>query len=169
MYINLLYIPLFSFAYLVFLFFSSFPLKICQFYFHCFIPPLVPCFHFVLQFVLYLVVFLTGRQTFWFPLFTRSVCCTLFLLDCFDFAYRCICISVYSVTFFIFVLNICLYVGLLQFCGVFLFLFSFFCIFFYYYFLFFKILFIFLNLLLFFYLYSFICLFYCSFPLAVNL
>ena len=34
-----------------------------------------------------LVLFLTGRYNFWFPLFTGSISCTLFLLDCFDFAY----------------------------------------------------------------------------------
>ena len=38
---------------------------------------------------------------FWFPLFTRSIYCTLFLLDYFDFAYRCICIRVYSIIFII--------------------------------------------------------------------
>ena len=36
------------------------------------------------------------------------------------------CISVYSVTFFIVVINLCLYTGLLRFCGVFLFFFFFF-------------------------------------------
>jgi len=40
-------------------------------------------------------------HNFWFPLFARSVYCTLFLLKCFDFAYGCICICVYSVTLFI--------------------------------------------------------------------
>jgi len=81
----------------------------------------------------------------------------------FDFAYGCIC--VYSGTLFLVVINLCLYVGLLHFCGVFLFfpffflLFSFFII----------LIFTFLNLLYFFYIYSFICLLYYSFPLAVNL
>ena len=63
--------------------------------------------------------FCSGRYNFWFPLFARSVYCTLFLLDCFDFAYGCICICVYSVTLFILVINLCLCPGLLQFCGVF--------------------------------------------------
>ena len=74
-------------------------------------------------------------------------------------------IYVYSVTFFTVVINLCLYVGLLQFC-VFLFfpLFSFFFIFFP---LFLN--FNFLNLLYFFYIYSFVCFSSCSFPLAVNL
>ena len=40
----------------------------------------------------------------------------------------CICICVYSVTLFIVVINLCLYIGLLQFCGVFLFSFSLFII-----------------------------------------
>ena len=60
---------------------------------------------------------LTGRYHFQFLLFTRSIYCTLFLLDCFDFAYGCIYICVYSVTIFL-VINLCLYVGLLQFCEV---------------------------------------------------
>ena len=34
-----------------------------------------------------LILFLTGRYNFLFPLFARSIYCTLFLLDCFDFAY----------------------------------------------------------------------------------
>ena len=71
----------------------------------------------------------------------------------------CICICVYSVTLFIVVINLCLYVGLLQFCGVFLFFF----------FSLSLIILIFLNLLYFFYVYSFVCLSYYSFPLAVNL
>ena len=48
------------------------------------------------------------------------------------FAYGCICICVYSVTLFIVVINLCLYVGVLQFCGVFLF--SFFFLFFFLFF-----------------------------------
>ena len=59
--------------------------------------------------------------------------------------------------FFVVVINFCLYVGLLQFCGAFLFSFLFF------------ITLIFLNVFYFFYTYSFVCLSYCSFPLAVNL
>ena len=86
-----------------------------------------------------------------------------FLLGCFDFAYGCICICVYSVTLFVVVINLCLYVGLLQFCGVFLFFFLFLLPFFLLYD------FNFLNLLYFFYIYSFICLSYCSCPLIVNL
>ena len=39
---------------------------------------------------------LTGRYHFRFPLFTRSIYCTLFLLDCFDFVYRCICLCVWA-------------------------------------------------------------------------
>ena len=96
MYINLLHLPLFNFAYLFFLSFLS-SQHICQFCFHCFIPHLAPCFSFVFQFVLQLVLFLTGRYNFWFPLFTRSIYCTLFLLDCFDFAHGYICICVYPI------------------------------------------------------------------------
>ena len=53
---------------------------------------MAPCFSFVFQFVLQLVLFLIGGYHFWFPLFTESIYCTLFLLDCFDFAYGCTCI-----------------------------------------------------------------------------
>ena len=56
---------------------------------------------------------------FWFPLLAKSIYCTLFLLDCFNFAYGCICIYVHSVILFISVINLCSYVGLLQFCGAF--------------------------------------------------
>ena len=38
------------------------------------------------------------------------------MLDCFDFAYECI--RIYSVTLPIVARNLCLYIGLLQFCGV---------------------------------------------------
>ena len=54
-------------------------------------------------------------------MFAGSIYCTLFLLDCFDFAYRCRHIWIYSVTLLIVVIKLCLYIGLLQFCGVFLF------------------------------------------------
>ena len=56
---------------------------------------MAPYFSFVSQFVLKLVLFLTGRYNFWFPLFAGSIYCTLFLLDCFDFAYGYICILHY--------------------------------------------------------------------------
>ena len=92
---------------------------------------------------------------FWFPLFAGSIYCTLFLLDCFDFAYGYICICVYSVTLFIVVINLCLFVGLLQFYGVFLFLFL----------LSFFIILIFFNLLHFFYIYSLVCFPTVLFPL----
>ena len=94
MYIKL-HLPLFNFAYLFFLSFLS-SQHICYFCFHCFIPHLAPCFSFVFQFVLKLVLFLTGKYNFWFPLFTRSIYCTLFLLDSFGFAYRYIFIRVYA-------------------------------------------------------------------------
>ena len=43
------------------------------------------------------VLFLTGKYNFLFPLFTWSIYCTLFLMDCFHFAHVCICICVYSI------------------------------------------------------------------------
>ena len=66
MYINLLYLPLFNFSYLFFLSFLSLlsSQDICYFYFHCFIPQIASCFSFVFQFVLKLVLFLTGKYNF---------------------------------------------------------------------------------------------------------
>ena len=162
MYINLLYLSLFNFAYP---FFLSFLLNI----FVCFLfIGLFPNWHlaFVLFSSLCFSQFYSSRYNFWFPLLTMSIYCTLFLLDCFDFAYGCICICIYSVTFFIVVIILCLYTGLLQFCE-----FSFFFLFFLsssVSFLFLTIL-TFLNLLHFFLHLIFVCLSYCSFPLAVNL
>ena len=105
------------------------------------------------------IFILIDKYNFRFPLITRSSYCTLFLLDCFDFAYGFICICVYSVTIFIVVINLCLYVGLLQFWGVFLL---------FIYFFPFSFL-IFLTYNYFFYIYSFVCLSYCCFAFAVNL
>ena len=158
MFINI-HLPLFNFAYVFFL--SS--QHICQFCFHCFIPHLAPCFSFVFQFVLQ---FSSGRYNFWFPLFAGPIYCTIFLLDCFDFAYGCIRICVYSVTLFI-VIN--LYIGLWQFCGGLLFFFFLFSLFFHFSFFFIILIFNFLSLSYFFYIYSFVCLSYSSFPLAVHL
>ena len=49
----------------------------------------------------FLFVFLTSKYNFLFPLFTGSIYCTLFLLDCFDFAHGYICIGVYFIIFII--------------------------------------------------------------------
>ena len=146
MYKDLLYLPLFNFAYLFFLFFFflSFPLNL--FVSFIFIA-LFPNWHLALVLFSSLCFsqFCSGRHNFLFLLFTRSIYCTSFSLECFDFTYGCICICVYSVTLFIVVINLCLYIGLLQFWRVvFFFLFSFFN-------------FNFLNLLLFF-LHLFLCL-----------
>ena len=94
--INFPYLPLFNFAYLFFLFFISFPLN--MFISFVFIA-LLPTWHIAL--VLFLVcalvsLILTGRYHFQFLLFTRSIYCTLFLLDCFHFVYRCICVCVWA-------------------------------------------------------------------------
>ena len=134
MYINLLYLPLFNFAYL---FFLSFPLNIfVSFVFTA----LFPTWHLALvlfsSLCLKLALFLTGKYNFWFPLFTSSIYCTLFLLDCFDFAYECTCICVYSVTLFIVVINLCSTLG---FCNSVAFSFSFFTsVFFFSYFVFYN-------------------------------
>ena len=42
-----------------------------------------------------LALFSSFVLNFWFPLLTGSIYCTLFLLDCFDFAYKCIYMCVY--------------------------------------------------------------------------
>ena len=162
MYINLLYLLLFNFAYLFFLFFLCFPLNI--FVSFIFIT-LFPNWHIVLVLFSSLCFSFVLVDNFCFPLFIRSIYYTLFLLNCFDFAYGYTCFCVYSVTLSIVVINLCLYIGLLLFCGLFLFS----CLFFFS-FLFIIILFLnFLNLLYFFYIYSVVCLSYCSFPIAVNL
>ena len=121
MYINLLHLPLFKFAYLFFLFFLFFPLNI--FVSFIFIA-LFPNWHFALVLFssLCLHQFCSSRYNFWFPLFLGQYC-ILFLLDYYDSAHGCICICVYSVTLFIVVINLCLYIWPLQFCGVFLFFF----------------------------------------------
>ena len=164
MYINLLYLLLFNFACIFFLFFLSFPLNIfVSFIFIALFP------NWKLALVLFPSLcfnqFCSGRYNFWFPLFAGSIYCILYLLDYFDFAYGCICICVQSVIFFIVVINLCLYVGLLQFCGVFLFFpFFFFSIFFISLFYNFNL----FKPIIVFYIYSFDCLSYCSFLLAVN-
>ena len=120
MYINLLYLPLFNFVYL---FFLSLPLNILV---QLIFIVLFPSQHLAL--VLFSTfcrsLFCSGRYNFWFPLFAGSVCCTLFLLDCFDFAYGFTCICVYSIKLYIVVINLCFYIGLLQFCGAFFFFLS---------------------------------------------
>ena len=111
---------------------------------------------------------------FWFPLFTRSIYCTLFLLDCFDFAYGGIYMCIFSHTFY------CCYKPLYL-CWIFAILWSFpvflpfffllpYSPFFKKSFLFFIILtFNFLKPIIFFYIYSFVSLSYCSLLLAINL
>ena len=126
MYINLLYLPLFNLASLFFLSFFPFLSTYLLVFFSFIFIALFTTWHLALVFFssLCFSYFCSGRHNFWFPLFAGSIYCTLFLLDCFDFAYGCICICVYSVTLFIVVINLCLYVGLLQFCGIFLLFFS---------------------------------------------
>ena len=162
--INLLYLPLFNFAYLFFLSFLSFLYSqhFVSFIFIALFP------NWQLALVLFSSFcfnqFCLGRYNFWFPLFARSIYYTLFLLHWSDFAYGCICVCVYSVTLFIVAIHLCLYIGLLQFSGVFLF-FSFFVsssIF-----LLFFIILNFKKPIILFYIYFFVCLSYCSFPHAV--
>ena len=154
MYTNLLHLPLFNFAYLFFLFFLSFPLNI---FVSLIFIALYPNWHLglVLFSSLCFSYFCSGRHNFWFPLFARSNYCPLYLLYCFYFAYGCICIYVYSVTLFIVVINLCLYIGPLQFCGVFPFFFLFFFL------LPFLISFLFFIILIFLAYYIFIHLFLC--------
>ena len=91
--VNLLHLPLLTLH--IYSFFTFFPFlsflssqHICYFCFHCFIPNLAPCFSFVFHFVLQLVLFLTGRYNFLFPLLAGSIHCNLCSLDCFEFAYE---------------------------------------------------------------------------------
>ena len=154
MYINLLYLPLFNFEYL---FFLSVPLNIFVSLIFMLYSPVVTLLQFCFPVCVQLVLFLTGRYNFWFPFFTGSIYCTLFLFDCFDFTYGYICI--FSHTFYCCQKPLPLY-------WAFAVLWSF--PFFLLYSFFFSI-FNFLNLLYFFYLYIFVCLSYCSFPIAVNL
>ena len=172
-YINLLYLPLFKFVYLFFLsffFLLSFPLNI--FVSFIFIA-LFPNWHFslVLFSSLCFSQFCSGRHNFWFPLFNRSIYYTLFLLDCFDFAYGCIyiCVCVYSVTLFTVAIQVFICIEFLQFCEGFLIFFFLVLLSFFFFSLFYNFNLIFLNPLYFFYLISFVCLSYCSFPLEVNL
>ena len=162
---HLLYLPLFNAVYLFFLFFLSLPLNIyVSFIF------IALFLNWYLALVLFSTLcfsyFCSDRYNFWFPLLTRSIYCTLFLLECFDFAYGCIYIYVYIQSHFYGCyqpLSVC---GLLQFCEE-----SVFFSFFLSSFIFFPLLynFNFLKTYYFFYIYSFVCLSYCSFLLAVNL
>ena len=126
MYISLLHLPLLKFAYL---FFLSFPLNV--FVSFVFIA-LFPSWHLALVLFSSLCSnqFCSGRYNFWFPLFLCQVNLLYFIFV--GLFWFCLCVYmyiVYSVTLFIVVINLCHYVGLLQFCGVFLlfwFVFSFF-------------------------------------------
>ena len=110
---NLLFLPLFNFACLSVLSFLS-SQHICYFYFHCFIPQLALCFSFVFQFVLsfilvdiiFVFLCLPGQSI------VLYFCWTVFIL------LMGVCICVYSVTLFI-VINLCIYIWPLQFCGAF--------------------------------------------------
>ena len=135
-----------------FLFFLSFPLNISVSFIFI---ALFPNWHFALVLFSSLCFnyFCSSRYNFWYPLFSRSIYCTLYLSNCFDFDYGWICTCVYSVTLSI-VINLCLYTGFLQFCGVFLF----FPLFFFFLFIpFLFYIFNFFNLLYFFYIYSSVC------------
>ena len=152
MYINLLYLSLFNCAYLFFLSFLSFlsSQHTCQFCYHCLFPnwPL----SLVLLSSLCFSQFCSGRNNFWFPLFTASIYCTLFLLDSFILLMG-ICVYVHIHSHFLLLLQSS--ASMLGFCSSVKF--------------FFSLKKLFLNLLLLFYIYSFVCFPYHSFPLAVNL
>ena len=133
MYIHLLYLPLFNAAYLFFLFFLSLPLNIyVSFIF------IALFLNWYLALVLFSTLcfsyFCSDRYNFWFPLLTRSIYCTLFLLECFDFAYGCIYIyvCVYSLTFLLLLsTSVCMWSfavlwGVYLFCFLFSFFFHFF-------------------------------------------
>ena len=112
MYINFLHLPLFNCVSI--LHFLSFPLNILLVLFSLFYSPIGTLLLLLLS-SFFFSQFCSHRYNFWFPLFAGSIYCTLFLLDCFDFVYGCIYVCVCSVTLFIVVIKLCLYVGLLQF------------------------------------------------------
>ena len=81
MYINLLYLPLFSLAYLFFLFLSTYLLVL----FSLLYSQLAPCFSFVFQFVLQIVSFVLVEIIFGFlcllgQSFVLYFCWTVFIL-----------------------------------------------------------------------------------------
>ena len=119
MYINLLYLPLFNFDnYSFFPFLSTYLLAL----FSLLYIPLGTLLWFCFP-VCALISFILVDIIFGF-LCSLGQSIVLYFCFCFEFAYGCICICVYSVTFSI-VINLCLYIALLQFCGVFLFSFFF--------------------------------------------
>jgi len=126
MYVNL-HLPLFNFAYLFFLFLLSFPLNL--FVSFIFIA-LFPNWHLALVlfsslcFISSVLVDITFGFLCLLDQYIVLHCCWTVLI----LRIRCIFICLYSETLFIVVINLCLYIGLLQFCGVFLFSF-FFCFF----------------------------------------
>ena len=90
----------FNFAYLLFLLFPFLSTCLLVLFSLLYSPHgTLLYFHFLVCALVSLI--LTCRYHFQFPLFTRSIYCTLFLLDCFDFVYRCICICVYSISLII--------------------------------------------------------------------
>ena len=89
---NLLHLLLFNFTYQFFLSFLS-SQHICQFCVSCFIPHLAPCFSSIFQFLLQLVLFLTGKYNFLFILLAGSFYCIfveLFSLCSWVYMYMCI-------------------------------------------------------------------------------
>ena len=121
MYINLLYLPLFNFAYLFFFPFLSTYLLVL---FSLLCSPIGTLLLFCFP-VCALVSFVLVDTIFGFFCSLGQSIVLFFLLGCFDFAYGCICICVCSVTLFIVVINHCIYIGLSQLCGVFLLFFFF--------------------------------------------
>ena len=118
MYINLLYLPLFNFAYL-FSFFSflsmyllvlsSFHSPLCTLLQFCF--PVCVLVSFVLIDIIFGFLCLPGQS--------------IVLYFCWTVSILLMGVFVYTVTRFFVVINLCLCVGLLQFCGVFLIFFFF--------------------------------------------
>ena len=107
MYINLLHLPQFNFAYLFFLSFLSFLFsqRLLLLFSLLYSPSgsLLYCYFPVCALVSFVLVDII------FGFLSRSIYCTLFLLVWFYFAYGCICKCVYSATLFIVVINLCLY------------------------------------------------------------
>ena len=118
MYINHLYLPLFNFVYIFFLFFLSFLLNILvSFNFIA----LFPTWHLALVLLSSCALFSFVLVDIIFAFVCQVNLLYLIFVGLFLFwLWVYMCIYMYSVTISTVVINLCLDIGLLQFCGVFL-------------------------------------------------
>ena len=162
MYINLLHLPLFKFAYLFFLSFLSFPLNIfVNFIFITLFPNWH--LHLVLFSSLCFSYFCSGRYNFMFPLFARSIYFCLSIYFCWTVLILFMDVYVYVYIQSHFQLLLETSASTLGFCRSVAFSFFFPSIF-----SFLPFIILIFKILLFFYIYTFVCFSYCPFPLAIN-